>query len=197
MLRGMIFLDHRNFNQSIQTMYAKYYNGSKAPVLDYNKLFRNLVAKIPDVQFTKAYIFIPKPDNELMKNPKIANSYKWASNLGKLPLVEVVKGRLVRRSKSEIDENGKQRQIFYSTEKGTDVNYAVQAITNMYFNTFEVGFFLSADTDYISVYDLIKSSGRTVIQVSMKGQYNPKFSKCVSKAIELDNDFFKTCLPDS
>lgn len=66
MLRGMVFIDHMNFDIALQ----KYYKSINKPTikLDYNKLFRNVCTKIDNVDFLKRFIFVPKPDDFLMKD---------------------------------------------------------------------------------------------------------------------------------
>lgn len=61
MLRGMVFIDHMNFDIALQ----KYYRGlgKATPKLDYNKLFKNICDQIPNVDFLKGFIFVPKPDD--------------------------------------------------------------------------------------------------------------------------------------
>lgn len=63
MLRGMVFVDHMNFDISLQTYYRNL--GKPTPKLDYNKLFRGVVKRVPNVDFLKAFIFAPKPDTFL------------------------------------------------------------------------------------------------------------------------------------
>lgn len=66
MLRGMVFIDHMNFDIALQ----KYYKSLNKPTikLDYNKLFRNVCTQISNVDFLKGFIFVPKPDEFLMKD---------------------------------------------------------------------------------------------------------------------------------
>jgi len=63
MLRGMVFIDHMNFDIALQ----KYYKSLSKPTikLDYNKLFRNVCTQIANVDFLKGFIFVPKPDEIL------------------------------------------------------------------------------------------------------------------------------------
>ena len=56
MLRGMIFVDHMNFDIALQTYYKSMQ--LQTPKLDYNLLFRNIVNKIENVDYLKSFIFI-------------------------------------------------------------------------------------------------------------------------------------------
>ncbi|MCL2002905.1 MAG: hypothetical protein FWG72_02740 [Oscillospiraceae bacterium] len=42
-MRGMVFMDHMNFDIALQEYYMSY--GEPTPKLDYRKLFRNLTAE--------------------------------------------------------------------------------------------------------------------------------------------------------
>ena len=59
MLRGMVFVDHMNFDIALQQYYSNL--GKQTPKLDYNIFFKELVSLIPNVDFVKAFLFIPKP----------------------------------------------------------------------------------------------------------------------------------------
>ena len=74
MLRGMVFVDHMNFDIAMQNLYIK--NGGKAPKLDYNSLFRGVVNQMPNVDYIKTFIFAPTPDDFLMQDDKLLKYYK-------------------------------------------------------------------------------------------------------------------------
>ena len=77
MLRGMIFVDHMNFDIALQTYYKSIQ--LQTPKLDYNLLFRNIVNKIENVDYLKSFIFVPKPDNFLMQDKHLNSYYNWAT----------------------------------------------------------------------------------------------------------------------
>ena len=79
MLRGMVFIDHMNFDIALQ----KYYKSLNKPTikLDYNKLFRNVCTQISNVDFLKGFIFVPKPDEFLMKDKNLENYYNWVTGM--------------------------------------------------------------------------------------------------------------------
>ncbi len=88
MLRGMVFVDHMNFNIALNDYYYKM--GMKPPNLDYNTVFRNIVLKIPNVSYTKTIIFAPEPDNFLMKDPYLLGYYKWVHGMKNAKYLDVV-----------------------------------------------------------------------------------------------------------
>ena len=194
MLRAMVFLDHMNFNISIQTQYHKFW-GTEAPRIDYIKFFHNLAHEIPNTYFVKGYIFIPKPDEFLMDDPKVMGYYKWASSLGYLPFVEVIEGQLISRPiSSYVEKDINDPSTYYKTEKGSDVNFALNALSKAFFNSYDIGFFISADTDYITVYDMIRNMGKMVVQVALEGQRTTKLSPHADKTVVLRDEFFQRCL---
>ena len=62
------------------------------------------------------------------------------------------------------------------------------------FNSYDIGFFLSADTDYISIYEMLKRMGKLVVQVSVKGQSATKIKASVDRQIVLDDNLFGRCI---
>jgi len=67
MLRGIVFIDFQNFQIAVNNLYSK--NKESWPRLDFNLLPREIVKNIPNVDFLKAFLFIPKPDDFLMTDP--------------------------------------------------------------------------------------------------------------------------------
>jgi hypothetical protein len=193
MMRGMIFLDHMNFDIALQ----KYYYGlnKQTPKLDYNKLFKELTLLIQNVDFIKAFVFIPKPDDFLMKDVRLANYYNWVVGLKNAPYIDVIEGSYVARPINDAAQmNINDKTTFYKVEKGTDINLAVHAINKAFYNSYDIGFFMSADTDYITVYSVLKSIGKLTVTVAVKGQNIHKLKPHVDNNIILDELFFNKCL---
>ncbi len=196
MLRGMVFIDHMNFDIALQ----KYYKSLSKPTikLDYNKLFRNVCTQIANVDFLKGFIFVPKPDDFLMKDKNLENYYNWVTGMKNAPYTDVVEGRYVARPVSEsmameIDK----KETYYKVEKGTDINLAVHAISKAFYNSYDIAFFLSADTDYIKVYEILKGIGKITVVVGVKGQNVNSIRPIVDNTIILDEAFFDKCKRES
>lgn len=192
MLRGMVFIDHMNFDIALQ----KYYKNLGKPTikLDYNKLFRNVCAQINNVDFLKGYIFVPKPDDFLMKDKNLEGYYNWVTGMKNAPYTDVIEGRYVARQiddsvPMEIDK----KSTYYKVEKGTDINLAVHAISKAFYNSYDIAFFLSADTDYIKVYEVLKSIGKITVVVGVKGQNINGIKPMADNTLILDENFFKSC----
>ncbi len=196
MLRGMVFIDHMNFDIALQ----KYYKSLSKPTikLDYNKLFRNVCTQIVNVDFLKGFIFVPKPDDFLMKDKNLENYCNWVTGMKNAPYTDVVEGRYVARPVSEsmameIDK----KETYYKVEKGTDINLAVHAISKAFYNSYDIAFFLSADTDYIKVYEILKGIGKITVVVGVKGQNVNSIRPIVDNTIILDEVFFDKCKRES
>lgn len=192
MLRGMVFIDHMNFDIALR----KYYKSIGKPTikLDYNKLFQNVCKEIPNVDFLKGFIFVPKPDEFLMKDVNLEGYYNWVIGMKNAPYTDVIEGRYVARAVDEtVPMQIDQKNTYYKVEKGTDINLAVHAISKAFYNSYDIGFFLSADTDYIKVYEVLKSIGKIAVVVGVKGQSINSIRGIVDNTIILDEVFFDRC----
>lgn len=193
MLRGMVFVDHMNFDIALRDYYRSL--DKSAPKLDYNKVFREVVNLKPGVDYTKTYIFVPRPDDFLMKDHNLSSYYKWVSGLKSAKYTDIVEGRylarpVLDRNSMNIDDTS----TYYKVEKGTDLNLAIHALSKAFYNSYDVAFVLSADTDYISLYKQLKAIGKIVIVVAVKGQRLNQITPEVDDYILLNDDFFENCL---
>lgn len=189
MLRGMVFVDHMNFDIAIKD----YYNSINQQVisLDYNTVFRGIVSCFQNVDYLKTFIFAPHPDDFLMQDAVLCGYYKWFSGLSSNKYIDVVEGRYLARPTDEsvpMDINNKK--TYYKVEKGTDINLAIHAISKAQSNSFDVAFILSGDSDYINLYRQLKNMGKIVIVVAVKGQYLGKVIPECDDFKFLDDEFF-------
>lgn len=114
------------------------------------------------------------------------------------PYTDVIEGRYVARPLDEnipmeIDNKG----TYYKVEKGTDINLSVHAISKAFYNSYDIAFFLSADTDYIKVYEVLKSIGKITVVVGVKGQNLNNIRPIVDNVLILDENFFDKCKRDT
>lgn len=164
---------------------------TKPPNLDYNTVFRGAVSLIPDVSYTKATIFAPEPDAFLMNDPYLKGYYKWIQGMKNAKYLDVVEGRYIGRPVIDTQSMDiSDKSTYYKVEKGTDINLAIHAITKAYSNAYDIAFVFSADTDYISLYRHLKSFGKIVVVVAVKGQRLGKVIPEVDDYIILDDSFF-------
>lgn len=183
-------MDHMNFNIAVSDYYSNSFE-KKAPDLDYNTIFRGIVSKVPNANYTKSFIFAPEPDSFLMNDKRLHGYYKWVQGMKNAKYLDVVTGRYIARPVDpSVPMDINNRGTYYKVEKGTDINLAIHAITKAYNNAYDIAFVLSADTDYISLYRQLKSIGKMVVVVAVKGQSLGKIIPEVDDYIMLDDSFF-------
>lgn len=191
MLRGMVFVDHMNFNIAVGDYYSRI--GQQTPYLDYNTVFKGIVSLIPNISYTKTTVFAPKPDDFLMSDPYLYNYYRWVQGMKNGKYLDVVEGRYIGRPvDSNIPMNIADRRTYYKVEKGTDINLAIHAVSKAHNNAYDVAFVVSADTDYISLYRQLKDMGKLVVVVVVSGQNIRKVIPEVDDYIFLDDAFFSS-----
>lgn len=185
----MVFVDHMNFNIAVGDYYAKI--GQRNPYLDYNTVFKGIVALIPHISYTKTTVFAPKPDDFLMNDPYLYNYYKWVQGMKNGKYLDVVEGRYIGRPVDDsVPMNIADKSTYYKVEKGTDINLAIHAVSKAHNNAYDVAFIVSADTDYISLYKQLKDMGKLVVVVAVSGQNIRKVIPEVDDYILLDDTFF-------
>lgn len=194
MLRGMVFVDHMNFDIALQNYYKSL--SHQTPKLDYSVLFKEIVKSSGiEVDLVKTYIFIPKPDKFLMQDNNLNKYYNWASKLSNSPYTDVIEGNYVARP---VDPNKKMvisdHNTYYKVEKGTDVNLSLSVLSKAFYNAYDIAFVVSADTDYLEVYKTASSVGKLVNVVAVKGQNTQRLRGQVDNIITLDDALFKKCV---
>lgn len=189
MLRGMVFVDHMNFNIAVGDYYSKL--GQRTPYLDYNTVFKGIVSLRPNISYTKTIVFAPKPDDFLINDPYLSNYYRWVLGMKNGKYLDVVEGRYIARPVSDtVQMDISDRSTYYKVEKGTDINLAIHAISKAHNNAYDIAFIVSADTDYISLYKQLKDMGKLVVVVVVNGQNIRKVIPEVDDYILLDDAFF-------
>ena len=193
MLRGMIFVDHMNFDIALQNYYKSL--GLQTPKLVYNVLFRNLTGQIDNVDFLKSFIFVPKPDTFLMNDSHLNSYYNWVIGLSNAPYIDVIEGNYIARQVDEsVPMDIQKKNTYYKVEKGTDINLATHTLQKAFYNSYDIAFVMSADTDYLKVYEVLKSMGKLVVVVGVRGQNLSRIKGQVDNTLILDKTFFDTCL---
>lgn len=194
MLRGMVFVDHMNFNIAVQSYYS--YLGKQIPKLDFYYMYKEVAQLVPDVSYLKTLIFAPRPDDFLMQDRKLANSYKWVQGMASVRYIDVIEGSYLARpteGNTMATMNIADHKTYYKVEKGTDVNLAMHALSKAYTNAYDVAIIMSGDTDYVNLYRQLKSIGKLVVVVAVRGQNLCKIIPEVDEYRYLDEDFFERC----
>lgn len=79
-------------------------------------------------------------------------------------------------------------------EKGTDINLAVHVLTKAFHNAFDTAIIMSADTDYLPIFETLNMMGKSVVIAVVDGQNIGKFKELSDAQIFLDDKFFNKCL---
>lgn len=87
-----------------------------------------------------------------------------------------------------------KKNTYYKVEKGTDINLATHTLQKAFYNAYDIAFVMSGDTDYLKVYEVLKSIGNLVVVVGVKGQNLSRIKGQVDNTLILDKAFFDTCL---
>lgn len=196
MLRAMVFIDLENFDISKN----KYYKSIRAqsPKLDFNSIPMEIVNLIPtNHELVKTFLFAPKPDEFLMKDPTYSRKYHWINGLRNQNFFSVIEGTHTARpayGKTRADMDIGDKSTYYVVEKGTDVNLASHVITKGLHNAFDTAVIVSGDTDYIPVMDILNQIGKSVVVVGVKGQRLDNFKQHTDAQIILDDNFFQKCI---
>lgn len=194
MLRAIVFMDHMNFYKATHKLYQD--ATSKEPKLDYNILPSEIVKKA-DINATciKSFIFAPKPDDFLNKDPFYANYYEWVDKtLKKMNFLDVIEGQyLARPTDEKIPMDINDKKTYYPEEKGTDINLAVNMLSMAYHNSFDVAVIASGDSDYSLLLEQVKRMGKLIVVASVKGQNITRLAPYKDKTITLDEKFFDLC----
>ncbi len=192
MLRAMMFIDHMNFEIALRDLYSL--GGQPSPKLDYNKFPQRIASLAPNALLLKTLLFIPKPDEFLIQDDFLSGYYRWAKRLNVQHYFDVVEGEYISRPTNPSRAMDiRDKTTYYKVEKGTDVNLAVEALSKGYANAYDIAIFLSADTDYIPVYKLLKSIGKLVVVCAVKGQTLRRIIPVVDNHLFIGQDLFDEC----
>ena len=181
-------MDYMNFQIALQEYSAS--QNVRVPRLDYAVMFSG-ITECKEASFLKSYIFAPEPDQFLMQDEAIQKNYKWLQGMSNAKYTDVVFGRhIARQTDDNIPMSLTNRSTYYKVEKGTDINLAMHALSKAHYNSYDIAFVMSADTDYINLYRQLKMVGKIVIPVVVRGQYLGKIIPEVDDHIVLDRNHF-------
>ncbi|MCL2339508.1 MAG: NYN domain-containing protein [Actinomycetia bacterium] len=197
MQRVMIFIDYENFDISWQSYYRECYpEAYRVPWLDIARIPSKILERLPSgYQLVKTFLFAPEPDDFLMSVEWRKKRYDFLKGLGNVDFFTVVFGRHVARpTLSDQPMDPEHKESYYVDEKGSDINISVQMITKAFLHAYDTALVMSGDTDYIPIYDILNTIGKTVIVAGVKGQSLSRFKQHSDLQITLDMPFFESCL---
>jgi uncharacterized LabA/DUF88 family protein len=145
----------------------------------------------------KTFLFAPKPDDFLMNDKKKKKTYECLNSHRNKDYLTIIEGSHSARpapGKRYNQMNVEDSSTYYVNEKGTDVNIASHLLTKAFLGGYDTAIVVSGDTDYLPVYDILNTIGKTVIVAGVKYQNLNKFKDRTDKQIIMDHEFFKECV---
>jgi len=213
MPRAIVFIDFENYeigkNKYYKTKYfSELQNGEDRdleteakpmyPKLDYVLIAKELTKLLPNnYELIKTFVFAPKPDEFLMNDKRREGLYNWVSGMNGYQFLTVVEGQHIARpvigytfETMSIDNPSS----YYVVEKGTDVALSAQLLSSGFFNSCDAMIVVSADQDYIPVYDVLRSMGKIVVVVSAEGQNLYRLRPHTDAQYSIGDSFFQKCI---
>lgn len=196
MLKAMLFIDYENFSIAKQNYYKN--KEIENPKLDFKKFPLAINSRLnPQHVLVKTFLFVPKPDDFLIQNPHRAAVYNWIEKLKNQNHLSVIEGYHIARPTNSNDPNTmdiNDPSSYNIIEKGTDINLAVHVLTKAFHNAFDTAIIMSADTDYLPIFETLNMMGKSVVIAVVDGQNIGKFKELSDAQIFLDDKFFNKCL---
>lgn len=197
MHKAMVFIDYENFEIARSNLYKKESGSSQwVPWIDLVEFPKKVIDLLNnDFCLMKTFLFAPKPDEVLKGDIARTKRYEFLKGLENTNYFSVIFGRHVARpidgDHSSIDIT--KKSTYFVTEKGTDINVAVEMLKKAYHNSYDTAIVVSGDTDYLPIYDTLNSMGKAVVVVAVKGQNLSKIKTHTDRQVLLDLDFFLNC----
>ena len=163
MKQGMIFIDGSN-------VFYDWNKVNPGKQMDIEKYIELIKSKYPNIEFVRTYYFTSETPT---------NSH-FLQQINKLPYVEVKKGRLQNKT-INLDKFGLTCKscgtpitdtITTQTDKGTDVNIAVEMLLHAFNHSYDLAVLASRDADFVGVTRILKDLGRNVELVLFDGVKN-------------------------
>lgn len=187
MKRGMIFIDGSN-------VFFDWGKANPGKQMDVEKYIEVVKGKYPDIDFIRTYYFTSEtPSNKA-----------FLQQVNKMPYCEVITGRLQEKT-IRIDAKlgitcPKCNEPIISdfvthTDKGTDVNIAVEMLKHAYEKSYEFAVLISRDADFVGVVRIIKNLGCNVELVlfeAAKGNAQ-ELSAHVDRVMLIDSSEYYLC----
>ena len=153
MKQGMIFIDGSN----VFFDWNKVHPGVQMDIKKYIELIKG---KYSNVEFIRTYYFTSE-------TPTNAH---FLQQINKIPYVEVKTGRLQNKT-IDLQKYGVvckscgtalSETITTQTDKGTDVNIAVEMLLHAFNHSYDLAILASRDADFVGVTKILKDLGRNV-----------------------------------
>lgn len=164
MKRAMLFIDGSN-------LFYDWKKANPTSQLDIEKYIEYIKAQHPNVDLIRTYYFVSET----------AHNGSFLKQINRIPFCQVITGRLQEKTiKIEPGHNlvcgncGSQvaGTITTQTDKGTDVNIAVEMLKHAYNQAYDLAILVSRDADFAGVVKIIKNLGKNVELVLLEASKN-------------------------
>ncbi len=154
MKKGMIFIDGSN-------VFFDWGKANPGKQMDVEKYIDLVKGKYPDIDFIRTYYF----------TSETATNKAFLQQVNKMPYCEVITGRLQEKTIKIDAKLGIKcpkcnepiiTDFITHTDKGTDVNIAVEMLKHAYEKSYEFAVLISRDADFVGVVKIIKNLGCNV-----------------------------------
>lgn len=187
MKKGMIFIDGSN-------VFFDWGKANPRKQMDIKKYINLVKSKYPQVEFVRTYYFT----SETQQNKS------FLQQINKIPYCHVVPGRLQDKT-IKIEEKHNLTcpdcshiitgQIVTQTDKGTDVNIAVEMLKHAYAHSYDLAILISRDADFVGVAKIIKNLGCNIEIVLFEASKNnaQELSTNVDNVMLINSDEYCLC----
>lgn len=151
MKKGMIFIDGSN-------VFFDWGKANPGKQMDVEKYIQLVKSKYPNIDFIRTYYFTSETEN----------NKAFLQQINKIPYCQVITGRLQEKP-IKIEEKYELKcnkcgasvtgKITTKTDKGTDVNIAVEMLKHAYEKSYDIAILISRDADFVGVAKIIKNLG--------------------------------------
>ncbi len=189
MLRGMVFVDYLNFYVATRKLY-----GNQDAYINYSTVFSCIYREseyYAQTDHLKTFLFAPKPDDFLMEMETWQKYYRWLLSLKETNYFDIIEGRyLSHPTDFSVPKDPEIRNTYYLEEKGTDVNLAANLISLAHYNSYDIAFVVSGDSDYLGTYQKVSTMGKLIVNVLIGNQRNETVKPYIDETISLDKEYF-------
>ncbi len=164
MKKGMLFIDGSN-------VYFDWKKENESKQLDISKYIEYIKTSNPDIDLIRTYYFVTKTDT----------NEDFIRSINRIPCVETVCGRLQNKTiqidlaKCAVNCPSCSTNITTTvpyhtqTDKGTDVNIAVEMLKHAYRDSYDCCLLATRDADFCGVVQIAKYLGKNVKVVLFEG----------------------------
>lgn len=155
MRKAMIFIDGSN-------VFFDWNRSNTPKLIDIEKYIQVVKDKYNDIEVLRTYYFATET----------STNGGFLQAINRIPYCQVIKGRLQEKFFNLNDKSGISCSkcgepvitgtIKTHTDKGTDVNIAVEMLKHAYNNSYDLAILISRDADFAGVVRIIKNLGKNV-----------------------------------